>query len=178
MHDSTPSPSIDALLALMQAGDAAALDVMAREYGPRLLSVARRRCHLRQDAEDAVQEALITARDAMRSFRGDGAPLAWLSTIVARTCSRMNHRHARAAHEPLDEGDCPCDQDPLALAERAQLERALSVALMTLSRTDRLAFLLSVEGFNSVEIASRFALSHDAVRGRLKRAQGASRRAR
>ena len=40
---------------------------------------------------------------------------------------------------------------------------------MAVSRTDRLAFLLSVEGFTSVEIAERFGVSHDSVRSRLKR---------
>ncbi|MFY0540937.1 RNA polymerase sigma factor [Nannocystis pusilla] len=42
---------------------------------------------------------------------------------------------------------------------------------MTLSRTDRLAFLLAAEGCSSVEIAERFSLTHDAVRSRLKRAR-------
>lgn len=166
-------PSIDSLLSLMQAGDIAALDVMARAYAPRLLAVARRRCHHPQDAEDAVQQALLTARDAMRTYRGEGAPLAWLSTLVARSCSRMNERAARVElREPeAMEQRCPCDDDPEVQAERSELAHALSNALMTLSRTDRLAFLLSVEGLDSVQIAERFSLSHDAVRGRLKRAR-------
>lgn len=176
MHDSASPPSVDALLALMQAGDIAALDVMARAYGARLLAVARRRCHQREDAEDAVQQALLAAREAMRGFRGDGEPVAWLSTLVARTCSRFNAQRARLALDGVT-GDerchCggACDDDPSVLAERSQLASVLERALMTLSRTDRLAFLLSIEGFNSVEIAERFALSHDAVRGRLKRAR-------
>lgn len=168
-----PDRSIDSLLALMQAGDIAALDVMARAYAPRLLAVARRRCHQPHDAEDAVQQALLTARDAMRSYRGEGEPLAWLSTLVARSCSRMNERAARVElREPeAIELRCPCEQDPEAQAERGELAQALSDALMALSRTDRLAFLLSVEGLDSVQIAARFSLTHDAVRSRLKRAR-------
>jgi RNA polymerase sigma-70 factor (ECF subfamily) len=154
------------LLALMQAGDLRALDRFARESSHRLLAVARRQCHLAADAEDAVQQALLLATSGMTEVRE--SPLAWLSTLVARTCQRMN---AKASHlEPLEES-CTCDDDPSVNAERHQLGERLSAALMTLQRTDRLLFLLSAEGFDGVELAERFGLSHDAVRGRLKRAR-------
>jgi DNA-directed RNA polymerase specialized sigma24 family protein len=50
----------------MQAGDIAALDRFAREHGARLLAVARRACRSRDDAEDAVQQALVHASTSMR----------------------------------------------------------------------------------------------------------------
>lgn len=153
------------LLELMQRGDVRALDVLAREYGKRLLAVARRQCHLAADAEDAVQQALLAASSAMTSFRGEATPLAWLSTLVARSCSRLNARASQ--HAPEVEVPCTCADS----AEGRQVSERLGAALMKLSRTDRLAFLLSVEGFTSVEIAERFALTSDAVRGRLKRAR-------
>lgn len=168
MPSSQPGSPVETLLVLMQKGDIRALDHLAREYGSRLLAVARRRCDLREDAEDAVQQALLAARTSMTGFRGDGSPLAWLSTLVARTCYRMNRR-ATPATEVVDV-PCTCD-DPAVVAERRELGAALGEALMSLSRTDRLAFLLAAEGFSSVEIAERFSLSHDAVRSRLKRAR-------
>lgn len=156
------------LLVLMQSGDLLALDRFVRESSDTLMAVARRQCHLAADAEDAVQQALLVASTAMTGIRGDGAPLAWLSTLVARSCYRLNAVAARA--DELTEPPCSCD-DPAVLAERRELTARLSDALMTLSRTDRVAFLLSVEGFTSVEIAEHLALSHDAVRSRLKRAR-------
>jgi RNA polymerase sigma-70 factor, ECF subfamily len=163
---SPPSSPVETLLVLMQRGDIRALDHLAREYGARLLAVARRRCDLREDAEDAVQQALLAAGAAMTGFRGDGSPLAWLSTLVARTCYRMNRKVAPT----LEVVDVPCTcDDPAAIAERRELGAVIGEALMSLSRTDRLAFLLSAEGVTSVEIAERFSLSHDAVRSRLKR---------
>jgi RNA polymerase sigma-70 factor (ECF subfamily) len=161
------SPS-ERLLALMQAGDLLALDGLAREYGHTLLAVARRACHRPADAEDAVQQALLLATTAMTRIRGDGSPLAWLSTLVSRSCFRLNAQAAKA--DALVDGPCTCD-DPTVIAERRELAERLGEGLMALSRTDRLVFLLSVEGFTSVEIARRFALSHDAVRSRLKRAR-------
>ena len=80
----------------------------------------------------------------------------------------MNAKASRM--EPLEE-HCRCDDDPSVNAERRELGERLSAALMTLQRTDRLLFLLSAEGFDGVELADRFGLSHDAVRGRLKRAR-------
>lgn len=154
------------LLTLMQAGDLRALDRFARESSHRLLAVARRQCHLASDAEDAVQQALLLASTGMTEVRE--APLAWLSTLVARTCQRMNAKASRS--EPLEE-PCSCDDDPSVTAERHELGERLSAALMTLQRTDRLLFLLSAEGFDGVELADQFGLSHDAVRGRLKRAR-------
>ncbi|MBL9039526.1 MAG: RNA polymerase sigma factor [Archangium sp.] len=162
-------PHAAQLLALMQAGDMLALDGLARTYGTRLLAVARRQCHLPADAEDAVQQALLAASTSMTGIRGDGSPLAWLSALVARTCSRLN-RAAPGAQQPHDDVPCDCD-DPLVIAERKELAGTLSEALMSLPRTDRLLFLLAAEGFNSVEIAAQFELSHDAVRSRLKRAR-------
>ena len=162
-HDSAES-----LLALMQSGDMFALDRFAREYGSKLMAVARRQCHLPADAEDAVQQALEAASTSMTGIRADGSPIAWLSTLVARNCYRLNKQAARG--EPLQDGPCHCD-DPLAVAERKELATSLGDALMTLSRTDRLVFLLAAEGFTSVEIADRFELSPDAVRSRLKRAR-------
>ena len=160
------------LVALMQAGDVAALDRLARAYGPRMLAVARKCCRSPHDAEDAVQQALVNASASMRSFRGHGSPAAWLSTLVARSCFRMNRSvhndPARTTHEPPEL--CSC-QDPEEQAARAELADRVGEALMMLRRTDRLAFLLAVEGATSDEIALRFGLTSDAVRSRLKRAR-------
>lgn len=166
------TPHLETLLALMQAGDLSALDVLARTYGKRLLWVARRWCRSPSDAEDAVQQALLAARDAMPHYRGEGTPLAWLSTLVARTCTRLNERAART--QPLEDPDCGCG-DLVEELEQQDLGRRLGDALMALGRTDRLAFLLAAEGFTSVEIAERFGLSSNAVRSRLKRARQALR---
>lgn len=168
MPPSLSGAPVETLLELMQNGDLRALDHLARAYGDRLLAVARRRCDLREDAEDAVQQALLAAGTAMTGFRGEGSPLAWLSTLVARTCWRMNRKAAPTAE--VADVPCTCD-DPAVVAERRELGTTLGDALMTLSRTDRLAFLLAAEGLTSVEIAERFSLTSDAVRGRLKRAR-------
>jgi RNA polymerase sigma factor (sigma-70 family) len=155
----------------MQAGDIAALDRFAREHGARLLAVARRACRSRDDAEDAVQQALVQASSSMRGFRGDGDPVAWLATLVARSCYRMNRANdpARTA-ELADDVPCACE-DPEDMARTRELGARLGDALMTLPRVERLLFLLAAEGWTTDELAAHFSLTGDAVRGRMKRAR-------
>lgn len=155
------SASADTLLQLMQAGDVRALDLLSRTYGKRLMSVARRQCHLAADAEEAVQQALLTASTSMTNFRGESSPLTWLSTLVTRTCSRMNQRAERIDAEV--DVPCSCAEKDVLLATR------IDDALMTLSRTDRVAFMLATEGFTGEEIAERFGVTSNAIRSRLKR---------
>ena len=157
----------DPLLAMMQAGDLMALDRIAREYGARLIRVALRCCRSADDAEDAVQTAMLAASRSMGSYRGEGSPIAWISTLVARSCYRMNER--KPPPEDLDR-PCAC-RDPEVAAEHRQLGERLGDALMELSRTDRLIVVLASEGWTGPEIAGQFDMTPNAVRSRLKRAR-------
>jgi RNA polymerase sigma-70 factor (ECF subfamily) len=166
------TPELDELRRLMHHGDAAALDRLARAYGPRLLAVAHRRCRCQADAEDAVQNALVDASTSLTRYRGDGSPLAWLSSIVAHNCARLNrdprNDPARTVHDDVERAS---DGDPEDRALMKELGDEIGAALMALSRTDRLLFLLAAEGDSSDDIAAQFDLTSDAVRSRLKRAR-------
>lgn len=158
----------------MRAGDVQALDALARRYGPELVAVARRCCRSAADVEDAVQQAFVEASAHITSYRGDGAPVAWISRLVARSCYRMNRgrKNDPRLHDDLGEHSLvSSDRDPEAEAIRTELGARLSGALMTLKRTDRLVLLLSVEGWTGAEIAEEFGLTDNAVRSRLKRAR-------
>ena len=171
------NPSVDAcdpsdLVALMRSGDLEALDRFSRCYGPRLVSVARKSCRLEIDAEDAVQDAMVEAARTMESYRGEGSPLAWLSTLVVRRCNRLGRgqKNDPTLHTVDAELSCSC-HGPEGLAEHAELAQRLSSALLALSETDRLAVMLANEGFTGPEIADELGLSANAVRGRLKRSR-------
>lgn len=165
-----PSARADPILALMQAGDLRALDHIAREYGPRLARVALRCCRSPHDAEDAVQNALVQASRSLPTYRGTGSPLAWMATLVARSCYRFNARHAPGVDDDGVEVPCSC-AGPEAELERRRLGERLSDALMRLSRTDRLILILASEGWTGPEIAEQFDMTAVAVRNRLKRAR-------
>lgn len=125
-----PAPTLG-LSAPMSA--APALASLVNTYGPRLLSLARRICPNRSDAEDLVQETFLQAHRKLRTFQGRSDPGTWLYTIAVRICGRkFRGRRSGAAPSynalvPLSErgvADLPgADQSPIdVLVGREALE--------------------------------------------------------
>lgn len=83
------------LMAAAQAGDARAYDTLLRECLPLLRAICRRRIQNAAEAEDAVQDTLLTLHqvratyDPARSFRP------WLAAIAERRAVDRLRRHGR-----------------------------------------------------------------------------------
>jgi RNA polymerase sigma-70 factor (ECF subfamily) len=94
------------LLAAHAAGDPDAFGELVRRHRDRLWAVALRTLGDREEAADAVQDALVSAFRAGRgssAFRGDSAVTTWLHRIVVNAClDRVRRRAARPA-DPLPE---------------------------------------------------------------------------
>jgi len=88
------------------AGDQSAARELQRVlslYLPSFHRCALRVLGNRDDAEDAVQEALLAAYKHLHQFRGQSQISTWLTTIV-RNCALMQLRkRPRQIHFPLDE---------------------------------------------------------------------------
>ena len=101
---------------LLQAhaeGDPDAFGELVRRHRDRLWAVAVRTLGDREEAADALQDALLSAFRAGRgaAFRGDAAPTTWLHRIVVNAClDRVRRRAARPA-DPLPEHDVPARGD-------------------------------------------------------------------
>jgi len=169
---STPCDSAE-LVRLAKAGDVGALDRLTRCQGERLLQIGRRHCRSEQDAQDAVQDALVSAVTHLGSFRGDGSVEGWVVRMVARACGRM--RRGRKNDPSLHQVDAdPADPErsPEADAGRAEIAGALGEAMLELAPIDRAVLLLAeAEGMTGPEIAERTGLSAVAVRAKLTRAR-------
>jgi RNA polymerase sigma-70 factor (ECF subfamily) len=166
--------SPDRLTALVKSGDPKALDHVTRCYGDRLLAAGRRHCRTVDEAEDAVQDALVTAATKLDSFRGDGSLEGWLVRIVASACRRMSRgrKNSEELHDDRVEL-LVASSSPESEAGQHELGDALSSALLELDPEDRLIVLLSeVDGFDAPEVAGRVGLSPGAVRTRLSRIRG------
>lgn len=161
----------DRLTTLVRSGDPRALDDVTRCYGDRLLAAGRRHCRTSDEAEDAVQDALVTAATQLDSFRGEGSLEGWLVRIVASACRRMSRGRKNSA--VLHDGRVEllvAASSPESEAAGRELGDALSAALLGLDPEDRLIVLLSeVDGFDAPEVATRVGLSPGAVRTRLTR---------
>ena len=92
------------LLAAHGDGDPDAFGELVRRHRDRLWAVALRTLGDREEAADAVQDALVSAFRAGRgssAFRGDSAVTTWLHRIVVNAClDRVRRRAARPA-DPL-----------------------------------------------------------------------------
>jgi RNA polymerase sigma-70 factor (TIGR02943 family) len=73
-------------------------------YGDELYAYALRRVHTPDDAEELVQETLLSALKALDSFRGQASERTWLFVILKRKIIDHYRRQARSPFVPLDAG--------------------------------------------------------------------------
>lgn len=121
-HDRTDAE----LLAAHVAGDRYAFEELYRRHHRRLRQLARDTTDCPEDAEDALQDAMLSAHRGAGSFRYNAAVGSWLHRIVVNAClDRLRRRGIRCA-ELLEEhaavGD-RTDAVAAALAVRDALDR-------------------------------------------------------
>lgn len=74
------------LLERLRAGDDEAFDLLVRTAGGRMLAVARRMLDREHDAQDAVQEAFLSAFRSLDRFDGRSMLTTWLHRITLNCC--------------------------------------------------------------------------------------------
>src|SRR5437762_2651621 len=85
-----------ALLRAHAAGDRDAFGELVYRHRDRLWAVALRTLGEREEAADALQDALLSAYRAAAGFRGDAAVTTWLHRIVVNAClDRVRRRQSR-----------------------------------------------------------------------------------
>jgi RNA polymerase sigma-70 factor (ECF subfamily) len=154
--------------------DRTEFEQVVAEYADRLYSIALRITGSPPDAEDAVQEAFLSAFRHLGQFRGESNPRTWLYRITVNAAlQRVRERPLREyLEEPSALVDYPEDwsrraEDPATVAElRAQVETALS----NLAPDFRAAVVLrDVEGLSAREAAQILEISEAALKSRLHR---------
>jgi RNA polymerase sigma-70 factor (ECF subfamily) len=84
-----------ALAARVLAGDGAGFELMMRRHNRRLYRLARSMLRNAADAEDALQEAYLSAFRSIAGFRGQSSLATWLSRIVLNECLARQRRQGR-----------------------------------------------------------------------------------
>lgn len=82
---------------------------------PSLYRIAYRLLGNAQDAEDAVQDALLSAHKNLKQFRGEAQMSTWLTSIVCNS-ARMQLRRRR--QQPEVSLDCPMRDEQESLSQR------------------------------------------------------------
>lgn len=138
----------------------------------RCLREARRILRDREDAEEAVQEALIRAWRNQAKCRTPATPLPWLVQITRnealRVAERRQRRQASEIHDNRPERIHSNDNGVERMLESVATEQALSV-LRPEDRT--LIRLRYVEDLTQGQVAARLGVPEGTVKVRLHRAR-------
>jgi RNA polymerase sigma-70 factor (ECF subfamily) len=117
------------------------------------------------DADDAAQDAFLSALVKLAQY-DPGRPFGpWLMRIVANAATDRRRRRAVRRAEPLDAGLVGGGTRPDVAAQRAALAERLHAALGELPARRRLAVtLFDVEGYSHAEIAQILRIPEGTVR--------------
>lgn len=146
-------------------------------YSDLAYNVALRMLRNVEDAEDAVQEAFISAYRAFGSFESRSKVSTWLYRIVVNACL-MKIRKAKSRAKYLTEtgyADVAVSDwaaNPEQAAMNSELREALEGGLNLLAPDLRAAVVLrDIEGLSTEEAAEALDLSVPALKSRLHRAR-------
>jgi len=160
-----PEQDEAALVARVRAGDRAAFGVLAERYAGVARRVARAVLGDPDDADDAAQDALLSALVKLDQYDPRRPFGPWLLRIVANAATDRRRRRKVRRAESLDPALVAGGTRPDAAAEQRALAERLRGALAELSERRRLTVVLfDVEGYSHAEIARILGIPEGTVR--------------
>lgn len=203
MRDPATAPSVDMvsstmtidaddeprLVSRLRAGDEAAFDELVRGSTGRMLAVARRMLAREEDAQDAVQDAFLSAFKSLASFDGRSQLSTWLHRITVNACLMKLRSQKRRPEKSIEEFLPAFVADghqrtptpawkPIEPAgiEEAELYDLVRSKIAELPEAYRVVLVLrDVEELSTEEAARVLGLTTNAVKTRLHRARQALR---
>jgi RNA polymerase sigma-70 factor (ECF subfamily) len=191
--------SEETLLEAARRGDAAAFSELVASHRPALHAHCYRMLGSVQDAEDALQNALLNAWRALPGFEGRSSLKSWLYRIATNACLKTIERRPKRVL-PVDYGPPADPHDPLAqpivesiwlepypdmgleledrlpspdvrYEQRESVELAFVAALQYIPGRQRAVLILrDVLGFTAREVAATLEMTPAAVDTALQRA--------
>lgn len=156
------------LIALAKSGNKDAFAELYGLYKDRLYRYAFYRLQNADDAEDAVQDCIVSAYIQIGSLKKAEAFSAWLFRILYCTCAaQIRRQEMMRKNSNIDDLENQLFDDS---AENTALKTELQNALNILKDDEKEIVLLSVvAGFNSGEIGKITDMTSGAVRSKLSR---------
>lgn len=159
-----------------QRGEQDAFRVLVERYQKLVYTLALRMLNVPADAEDAAQEAFLSAWKALPRFRMDAKFSTWLYRLTVNAATDVLRRR-RKEPDSLDDAErlvqaADSTDTPEEAAQRAERRAMVRRAIAALSENHRQILLLrEVTGLSYEEIAAALELSPGTVRSRLARAR-------
>ena len=171
-------PADEHLVSLSKDGNLGAFNSLVERYQGAVYNLCRRLTGEPGAAEDATQEAFLSAYRSITRFKG-GSFRSWMLRIAANECKdelrRRSRRPAesrefspREEEQQLDITETP--ESPPDYVERVALGESIQSALLTLPFEQRQAILLSdLHGYHYEEIAEMSGSNVGTVKSRIHR---------
>lgn len=158
----------DQLMARIAAGDRDAFHALYEEISKNIYGFALSITKNTHDAEDVVQETMLTVYRKAESYQAKGKPMAWIFTI-ARNFSLM-HLKKSGNDTPIDDL-WNIEGDGFAAIENVELRMTLWAVLQLLSDQDQqIVMLHAVHGMKNREIAEILEIPLNTVLSKYHRA--------
>lgn len=171
------------LIARVLAGERELFHELIRPYEKSLYFAALSLLRNVEDAEDAVQEAVLKAYKALSKFRSESKLSTWLASIVLNE-ARGRLRHDRiVAFQSIDEAPDPEEEFtpaviadwrevPLDTLERKEIRELIQDAIRSLPEMYREVFVMrDVQDLSIAETAAATGITEGLVKVRLLRAR-------
>ena len=182
--DAAAGPDDLELARRIAEGDPVALESLMRACNRKLFRVARSILDDDAEAEDALQEAYVTAYVQMKTFRGGSKLTTWVTRIVINEALGRLRKKKRQAEvfvfspdsvEPAAQESTPMDErstSPEDQASRAELRAVLERRIGELPVAFRTVFMMrELEEMTVEETAECLGIPEATVRTRLFRAR-------
>jgi RNA polymerase sigma-70 factor, ECF subfamily len=177
------------LLDKLRQGGAAVFEGVVRQFGGRMLSVARQILGNDVDAQDAVQDGFLTALRSLDRFEGRSSLATWLHRIVVNSALMKLRSRRRTKERPIEDllpsylpdghqaRPTPRWSDSsLATMEREEVRSNVRQRIDELPDTHRSVLILrDIQELDTQTVAEMLGISTEAVRVRLHRARQALR---
>jgi len=184
VKQTVPAAADDAeLVRRALARDAGAFRAIMQKHNRRLYRIARSVLSNNDDAEDAVQDAYVSAFTHLASYRGESALATWLSRIVMNEAlGRLRRRRPTVDVTMLDAPrseaeiiqfplSTPNDDPERTMAQR-QILQLVERATDNLPEAFRLVFVTRVvEGMSIEETSELLGIKPETVKTQLHRAR-------
>lgn len=181
----TTTTAFGASISGTQAEDArrTVFEELFSRHSVALYNVALRKLGNPADAEDALQDALLSAFKHFDQFKGDAQVSTWLTSIVLNAARMQLRRSLNRRLVSLDDYEndrgfrmpemiADAGPDPEEILWRIQARQVLERLAAKLSPSMRLAFRLCIlEGLTTREAAERLGICKSTLKGRVLRAR-------
>ena len=166
------------LIERAKAGDSTAMEELLASVAPLLQRFGVLMCRNQTDAEDVLQDALLSIATHLSEFEGRASFSSWAFTLARSACSHKRRGLKNQPQLALDE--VIESAEPSASPEQRTVDRelaqALNQALARLPEDYREVILLrDMEDMTAPEAAESLGISVEALKSRLHRARSALR---